>query len=54
MVNTMLQHIKRTGWVLRNVAEPECVSGHMHRMAVMCLLIDNSDNLDRLRYGTFK
>ncbi|KAG1665146.1 HD domain-containing protein 2 [Nymphon striatum] len=31
--------LKRTGWVLRNVQDPETVSGHMYRMAILSMLI---------------
>jgi len=45
-----LKHIKRTGWLLRNVADPECVSGHMHRMAIVTFLLDTSkSSLDKVR-----
>ena len=43
------QHLKRTGWVLRNVNEPETVSGHMYRMAIMSFLFDDDDDVDRDR-----
>ncbi|KAK3931167.1 5'-deoxynucleotidase HDDC2 [Frankliniella fusca] len=43
-----LKHVKRTGWLLRNVPDPECVAGHMHRMAVITFLLDSSQSsLDR-------
>ncbi|KAJ1527783.1 hypothetical protein ONE63_007736 [Megalurothrips usitatus] len=38
-----LKHIKRTGWVLRQVPDPECVAGHMHRMAIITLLLGQGD-----------
>ncbi|KAI5749769.1 hypothetical protein M8J76_010098 [Diaphorina citri] len=46
-----LKHIKRTGWVLRNVNDPETISGHMYRMAVMTFLLDenNETKLNRTR-----
>ncbi|KAL1464080.1 hypothetical protein WDU94_003762 [Cyamophila willieti] len=46
-----LKHIKRTGWVLRNVTEPETISGHMYRMAVMTFLLEdnNESQLNRTR-----
>lgn len=45
-----LKHLKRTGWVLRNVPDPECVAGHMHRMAIMTLLLDGSQSpLDKVK-----
>jgi putative hydrolase of HD superfamily len=30
-----LKHLRRTGWVLMEVAEPETIAGHMYRMAVL-------------------
>ncbi|XP_071539226.1 5'-deoxynucleotidase HDDC2 [Panulirus ornatus] len=44
-----LKHIKRTGWVLRNVSEPETISGHMYRMAIMSFLLDEDDDVNRDR-----
>lgn len=34
-----LQRVPRTGWVYRNVKNPESVSDHMYRMAMMSLTI---------------
>ncbi|XP_028296028.1 5'-deoxynucleotidase HDDC2 isoform X2 [Gouania willdenowi] len=34
-----LSRVPRTGWVYRNVKNPESVSDHMYRMAIMCLTI---------------
>jgi putative hydrolase of HD superfamily len=39
-----LKHLKRTGWVNHNVSEPETVSGHMYRMAMMSFLFGNKSN----------
>ncbi|XP_067010959.2 5'-deoxynucleotidase HDDC2 [Anabrus simplex] len=44
-----LKHIKRTGWVLRDVQNPECVAGHMYRMGILSLLIDEQTGLDKNR-----
>lgn len=45
-----LKHVKRTGWVLRNVPDPECVAGHMHRMSIIPLLLDTSkSSLDKVK-----
>ncbi|XP_005043911.1 PREDICTED: HD domain-containing protein 2 [Ficedula albicollis] len=42
------QRVPRTGWVYRNVANPESVSDHMYRMAMMALVTeDKSLNKDR-------
>lgn len=35
------QHLKRTGWVIRNVDDCETVAGHMYRMAMMTYLLDD-------------
>jgi 5'-deoxynucleotidase YfbR-like HD superfamily hydrolase len=34
-----LKDTPRRGWLLRNVPNPESVSDHMWRMAVMCLML---------------
>ncbi|KAF7667774.1 hypothetical protein LDENG_00048540 [Lucifuga dentata] len=34
-----LKRVPRTGWVYRNVKQPESVSDHMYRMAMMALII---------------
>lgn len=44
-----LKHIKRTGWVLRNVKDCESISGHMYRMGMMSFLLDANQGLDRIR-----
>ncbi|XP_014240065.2 HD domain-containing protein 2 [Cimex lectularius] len=43
-----LKHLKRTGWVLRNVKDPETVASHMYRMAMMTFLLEDP-NLDRVK-----
>lgn len=42
--------MKRTGWVLRNISEPETIAGHMYRMAMLSFLVDNKENLDQVKY----
>ncbi|XP_001601601.2 HD domain-containing protein 2 [Nasonia vitripennis] len=42
-----LKHLKRTGWVIRNVPDPETISGHMYRMAMLSFLVDPKENLDK-------
>ncbi|XP_054718679.1 5'-deoxynucleotidase HDDC2-like [Uloborus diversus] len=44
-----LKHLKRTGWVLREIPECETVAGHMYRMSIMAFLLDKDacPNLDR-------
>uniref|UniRef100_A0A1L8DAW6 5'-deoxynucleotidase HDDC2 n=1 Tax=Nyssomyia neivai TaxID=330878 RepID=A0A1L8DAW6_9DIPT len=44
-----LKHLKRTGWVLRNVQDCETVSAHMYRMAMVTFLLDGSEGLDRTK-----
>ncbi|XP_046383022.1 5'-deoxynucleotidase HDDC2 [Ischnura elegans] len=44
-----LKHIKRTGWVLRGVNEPEPIAGHMYRMAIMTFLLEKQHNMDKFR-----
>lgn len=34
-----LKQQKRTGWVMRNVNDPESIAGHMYRMSIMPLLL---------------
>lgn len=47
-----LKHLKRTGWVLRGVKEPESVASHTYRMAMMAFMfggngVDPSVNRER-------
>lgn len=44
-----LKHLKRTGWVLRNVGDCETISGHMYRMALMTFLLDGTNELNRTK-----
>lgn len=43
-----LKRVPRTGWVYKNVKEPESVSDHMYRMAMMSLTITDP-TVDRYR-----
>lgn len=45
------QHLKRTGWVLRDVGDCETIAGHMYRMGLMTFLLDgqSNNNLDRTK-----
>lgn len=46
--HTLFQRVPRTGWVYRNVKQPESVSDHMYRMAMMALTLqDPSVNRER-------
>ena len=38
-----LKRTKRTGWVVRKVKDPESVSDHMYRMALMALVASDKD-----------
>nr|XP_033795492.1 HD domain-containing protein 2 isoform X2 [Geotrypetes seraphini] len=43
-----LKRVPRTGWVYRNIENPESVSDHMYRMAIMAFLVkDQQLNKDR-------
>lgn len=42
-----LKRVKRTGWVLKHVNEPESVSDHMYRMATLSFLVDPSTGLNK-------
>lgn len=44
-----LKHMKRTGWVIRNIPDPETIAGHMYRMAMLSFLVDNNENLDKIK-----
>merc|ERR1712073_124917 len=39
-----LRCLKRTGWVKREVFDPERVSGHMFRMGLMAILLENTSS----------
>lgn len=44
-----LQHMKRTGWVKRDIPEPETIAGHMYRMAMLSFLVDGKENLNKTK-----
>ncbi|XP_043251414.1 5'-deoxynucleotidase HDDC2 isoform X2 [Colletes gigas] len=44
-----LKHMKRTGWVHKKISDPETVAGHMYRMAMLSFLVDNKENLDKIK-----
>ncbi|XP_060067404.1 5'-deoxynucleotidase HDDC2-like [Ylistrum balloti] len=44
-----LKRVKRTGWVLRNVNNPESVSDHMYRMAMLSFLVDPKAGINKDR-----
>ncbi|XP_043277379.1 5'-deoxynucleotidase HDDC2 isoform X2 [Venturia canescens] len=41
--------MKRAGWVLKDIAEPETIAGHIYRMAMLSFLVDSNENLDKTR-----
>ncbi|XP_029675246.1 HD domain-containing protein 2 [Formica exsecta] len=41
--------MKRTGWVKRNIPDPETIAGHMYRMAMLSFLVDGKENLDKTK-----
>lgn len=41
-----LKHIKRRGWVLRNIAEPESVADHSYRTALISMFLSDQEGLD--------
>lgn len=45
----LFQRVPRTGWVYRNVKQPESVSDHMYRMAMMALTLQDP-SVNRERY----
>ncbi|OAL07202.1 cytidylate kinase [Phaeosphaeriaceae sp. SRC1lsM3a] len=44
-----LKNTPRRGWLLRDVPNPESVSDHMWRMAVMCLMLPKIDQETRMK-----
>ncbi len=42
-----LKDLKRTGWVLRKVPNPESVADHSFRISIMALLLADKLNLDK-------
>jgi 5'-deoxynucleotidase YfbR-like HD superfamily hydrolase len=51
-----LKHVKRTGWVLRDVKDPESIASHMYRMSLMPFLLDKDSDIDReksIKMGEF-
>ena len=43
----IVQRVKRTGWVLRGVTDPESVADHMYRMSVLSLLSDDKTDINK-------
>ncbi len=41
-----LKHIKRKGWVLRNIAEPESVADHSYMTALISMFLSDQEGLD--------
>jgi len=44
-----LKHLLRTGWVNHKVSAPEAVASHMHRMAIISMLVPDK-NINKERY----
>ncbi|KAI1287335.1 DENN domain-containing protein 5B [Halotydeus destructor] len=41
-----LKHLKRTGWVIKDIQDPERVASHMYRMAIMAMSLKPVDGCD--------
>ena len=41
-----LKDLKRTGWVMRNVQEPESVAAHSFNVALLCMLFAEDEKLN--------
>ncbi|XP_015118717.1 HD domain-containing protein 2 isoform X1 [Diachasma alloeum] len=44
-----LKHMKRTGWVRQGIDDAETIAGHMYRMAVLALLVDTKENINKTK-----
>jgi len=42
-----LKRVRRTGWVMRGVHDPEAVSGHMYRMSIIAMVTNLPGDMDR-------
>ena len=43
----LLKHMKRRGWVLKDIPDPEPIAGHMYRMSIIALfLLDEAKSVD--------
>jgi len=47
-----LKHLDRSGWVMNKIDKPETVSGHMHRMSLIAMILDE-DELKQTYGATF-
>ena len=47
-----LTRLKRTGWVRAGIRDPERVAGHMYRMAVMALFLEEDSYDKRILNGS--
>ena len=41
-----LKHLDRRGWLLRGIPNPERITGHMYRMAVLAMALDPIPDCD--------
>ncbi|XP_063993825.1 5'-deoxynucleotidase HDDC2 isoform X1 [Diachasmimorpha longicaudata] len=44
-----LKHMKRTGWLRFGIDDAETIAGHMYRMAVLALLVDTEENINKAK-----
>lgn len=44
-----LKRVKRTGWVIKKVKDPESVAEHIFRMAILAMILSTKFNLDQLK-----
>ena len=44
-----LKKIKRTGWVIKGVQDPESVADHVYRTCFMCMILSQKRQLDHLK-----
>ena len=47
---TLYQHLKstkRTGWIYRDIRDPESIADHMYQMAAMALIAEDIPGINR-------
>lgn len=44
-----LKDVRRTGWLIRKVQEPESVAAHSFNVALLCMLFAKDENLDECK-----
>lgn len=45
-----LQTTKRTGWVRKEIRDPESIADHMYRMGIMALMASEQPDVDSTKY----